>query len=284
MSSKSQIANSKSKIHLGHSPDPDDAFMFYALAHGKVDTGGLVYEHHLEDIQTLNERAKRGEYEVTAISIHAYAYIADKYQMLPCGASVGEQYGPMVIAREEHDLSWLEGKRVAIPGTMTTAYLVLRLAAYNFQQEVIPFDTIPDAVAAGYYNAGLIIHEGQLTYQKLGLHLVADLGQWWHDETGLPLPLGGNAVRRDLGLETIKAIHRHVMESIKWGLAHREEALGHALKYARDMKIEDADKFVGMYVNQRTLDYGEDGRRAAQELLDRGHKAGVIAERVRIDW
>ena len=284
-SKKSQIANRKSQIiNVGHSPDPDDAFMFYALAKGLVETNGLLYRHHLEDIQTLNERARRAEYEVTAISIHAYAFVQDAYQLLPHGASIGDRYGPMVIAREERDLAWLAGRRVAVPGEMTTTFLVLNLAAPGFTHEVVPFDRIIERVAAGQFDAGLIIHEGQLTYARQGLHLIRDLGAWWHDETGLPLPLGGNAVRRDLGAEMIGKLSGHLAASIRYALEHRDEALAHAMRYARDMQTAEVDRFVAMYVNEWTLDYGDVGRKAVQELLRQGHAAGLIAREAHVDF
>src|SRR5437016_5986714 len=222
-------------ITVGHSPDPDDAFMFYALAHDKLDTGNLRFRHELQDIETLNRRALRGELEVTAISIHAYAFLLDKYALLPSGCSMGDRYGPMVVARRPMKLYELKNLRIAVPGTMTTAFLTLRLCLGDFQYEVMPFDQILSAVEQGKADAGLIIHEGQLTFQNQGLQLVVDLGVWWMEKTGLPLPLGGNVVRRDLGAETIRQISRLLKESIRYGLAHRSEALDYALKYARDM-------------------------------------------------
>src|SRR3954451_3760544 len=264
-------------IRVGHSPDPDDAFMFYALAHDKIDTGGLRFVHQLQDIETLNRRALRGELEVTAVSLHAYAYLADKYALLPSGCSMGDRYGPMVVARKPMSITDLEKVVIAVPGTMTTAYLALRLLLpKGVRHEVVPFDQIISAVAAGKYEAGLIIHEGQLTFQNQGLHLVVDLGVWWQEKTGLPLPLGGDVVRRDLGPELMHRISEYLKESIRYSLAHRQEALQHALKYARDMDVSLADKFVGMYVNDWTLDYGPRGREAVQRLLEEAHKAGVI--------
>jgi 1,4-dihydroxy-6-naphthoate synthase len=264
-------------ITVGHSPDPDDAFMFYALAKDKLDTGDLRFRHELQDIETLNRRALRGELEVTAVSIHAYAYLADKYAMLPTGCSMGDRYGPMVVARQPMAIEDLPGMRLAVPGTMTTAFLALRLLLpRSITYEVIPFDRILDEVAAGRFDAGLIIHEGQLTFQNQGLHLVVDLGVWWQKQTGLPLPLGGNVVRKDLGQETIRHISTLIKESIRYGLDHREEALQYALEYARDMDLSLADKFVGMYVNGWTLDYGPRGREAVRKLLEEGHKAGII--------
>jgi 1,4-dihydroxy-6-naphthoate synthase len=264
-------------ITVGHSPDPDDAFMFYALAHDKLDTGGLRFRHELQDIETLNRRALRGELEVSAVSIHAYAHLLDKYALLPSGCSMGDRYGPMVVARRPLAVSDLRGVRLAVPGTLTTAFLALRLLLpEGFAYEVVPFDKIIPAVAAGRFDAGLIIHEGQLTFQNQGLHLVVDLGVWWQEKTGLPLPLGGNVVRRDLGPGVIGQISRLLKESIRYSLAHRSEALDYALRYARDMDKSLADRFVGMYVNDWTLDYGPRGREAVRRLLDEGHRAGVI--------
>src|SRR5947209_8259806 len=241
---------SRRTITVGHSPDPDDAFMFYALAHGKLDTGDLQFRHELQDIETLNRRALRGELEVTAVSIHAYAYVLDKYALLSSGCSMGDKYGPMVVAKKPLTVSDLRGATIAIPGTLTTAFLALRLLLpAGFAYEVVPFDQILDAVAAGRFDAGLIIHEGQLTFQNQGLHLVVDLGVWWQERTGLPLPLGGNVVRRDLGLATMRQISRLLKESIQYALAHRDDALAYALRYARDMDKALADRVAGRYVN-----------------------------------
>lgn len=267
----------KQLIRVGHSPDPDDAFMFYALAHEKLDTGPYEFRHQLEDIETLNRRALAGELEVSAVSIHAYASITDKYALLPCGSSMGDKYGPMLVARELFDRSELPSKKVAVPGTLTTAFLALSLySPAKLNYEVLPFDEILGAVEAGRFDAGLIIHEGQLTYQNQGLKLIADMGQWWHEETGLPLPLGGNVIRKDLGAKAMSQINRLLKESIQYGLDHRDAALEYALQYARDMGKELADQFVGMYVNDWTLDYGPRGRQAIRELLDRGIQAGII--------
>jgi len=276
---------SKQLITVGHSPDPDDAFMFYALAHDKLDTGDLQFRHQLQDIETLNRRALRGELEVTAVSIHAYAYLLDKYALLPSGCSMGDRYGPMVVARREMTVNELKKVRIAVPGTLTTAFLTLRLLIPDgFTYEVVPFDQILAAVAEGKHDAGLIIHEGQLTFQNQGLHLVADLGVWWQEQTGLPLPLGGNVVRRDLGTETIQQISRLLKESIRYALAHRDDALKYALEYARDMDKGLADRFVGMYVNDWTLDYGPRGREAVRRLLDAGHRAAVIPNPVAVEF
>jgi 1,4-dihydroxy-6-naphthoate synthase len=275
----------KRTITVGHSPDPDDAFMFYALAHDKLDTGGLVFRHELQDIETLNRRALRGELEVTAVSIHAYAHLLDKYALLPSGCSMGDRYGPMVVARRPLSIDDLKTARLAVPGTLTTAFLALRLLLPGgFTYDVVPFDQILAAVAAGRYDAGLIIHEGQLTFQNQGLHLVVDLGVWWQGKTGLPLPLGGNAVRRDLGADTIRQVSRLLKESIRYALAHRDDALAYALRYARDMDRALADRFVGMYVNDWTLDYGPRGREAVRRLLDEGHQAGVIPAPVAVEF
>jgi 1,4-dihydroxy-6-naphthoate synthase len=272
-------------ITVGHSPDPDDAFMFYALAHDKIDTGGLTFRHELQDIETLNRRALRGELEVTAISIHAYAQLLDKYALLPSGCSMGDRYGPMVVARRPLTLAELKNCRIAVPGTLTTAFLTLRLLLpEGFAYDVVPFDQILDAVAAGKFDAGLIIHEGQLTFQNQGLQLIVDLGVWWQEKTGLPLPLGGNVVRRDLGSDTIRQISRLLKESIRYALTHRDDALAYALRYARDMDKSLADRFVGMYVNNWTLDYGPRGREAVRRLLDEGHKAGVIPAPVAVEF
>ncbi|HTU20304.1 MAG TPA: MqnA/MqnD/SBP family protein [Gemmataceae bacterium] len=276
---------SKQLITVGHSPDPDDAFMFYALAHDKLDTGNLQFRHVLQDIETLNRRALRGELEVTAISIHAYAALLDKYALLPSGCSMGDRYGPMVVARRPLKIEQLKTARIAVPGTLTTAFLTLRLLLpEGFTYEVLPFDEILNAVEHGRFDAGLIIHEGQLTFQNQGLHLVVDLGVWWQEKTGLPLPLGGNVVRRDLGPQTMRTISRLLKESIRYSLEHRDAALEYALQYARDMDKSLADRFVGMYVNDWTLDYGERGREAVRRLLAEGHRAGVIANPVNVEF
>ncbi len=274
----------KRLITVGHSPDPDDAFMFYALAHDKIDTGDFTFRHELQDIETLNRRALRGELEVTAVSIHAYAFLLDKYALLPSGCSMGDRYGPMVVARRPFKIEELRSLKIAVPGTLTTAFLALRLLVGEFAYEVVPFDQILDAVAAGRFDAGLIIHEGQLTFQNQGLQLIVDLGVWWQERTGLPLPLGGNAVRRDLGADTIRQISRLLKESIRYALDHRQDALAYALRYARDMDMALADRFVGMYVNDWTLDYGPRGRAAVQRLLEEGHRAGVIPNPVAVEF
>ncbi|NNF08522.1 MAG: ABC transporter substrate-binding protein [Candidatus Eisenbacteria bacterium] len=275
----------KEVLTLGHSPDPDDAFMHYALAKHKIDMGPYDFEHILQDIETLNQRAMRKELDITAVSIHAYAYIQDKYMLLPHGASMGEGYGPMVVAREEMAVDDLRSRLIAIPGVMTSAFLELKLMIGNFKFTVIPFDQIIQAVVDGKVDAGLIIHEGQLTYQQQGLKEIVNLGKWWEERTGgLPLPLGGNAIRRDLGEEKIATISRLLKESIVYGLEHREEAVEHALQYARDMNMELADEFVGMYVNERTVDYGDSGREAVRRLLDEGFRAGLIPGPVNLQF
>lgn len=272
-------------ITVGHSPDPDDAFMFYALAHDKIDTGPYRFRHELQDIETLNRRAMRGELEVTAVSLHAYAQLQDKYALLPTGCSMGDKYGPMVVARRPMSVGDLKGIRIAVPGTMTTAFLALRLLLpEGFEYGVVPFDEIIPQVAAGKFEAGLIIHEGQLTFQNQGLSLVVDLGVWWQEKTGLPLPLGGNVVRRDLGPKVISDISRLLKESIRYALDHRQDALQYALQYARDMDVSLADRFVGMYVNEWTLDYGPRGREAVQRLLAEGHRVGVIPKPVVVEF
>ncbi len=272
------------RIHVAHSPDSDDAFMFYALADGRIDTEGLEYVHELQDIESLNQRAMRGELEVTAVSIHAYAYLSDRYALLPHGASMGDRYGPRLVAREPVGRADLAGKRIAIPGPLTSAYLALRLYEPNFQPVPTPFDEIEDRVASGDVDLGLLIHEGQLTFAEHGLHLIADLGEWWFQETGLPLPLGGNVVRKDLGPELIEKISRHLRASIAYGLEHRAKALDHAMQYARGLDRGKADTFVGMYVNEWTLDYGERGRAAVREFLDRGAQAGIITKHVDLQF
>ncbi|WP_428939124.1 MqnA/MqnD/SBP family protein [Fontivita pretiosa] len=296
-------------LRLGHSPDPDDAFMFYGLATGKLDTGQYRFEHVLQDIQTLNQRAMNGELEITAISIHAYPYVADKYALTSCGSSMGDKYGPMVVARQPLSIEQLRGKRIAIPGTLTTAFLALQLclgraepAARRQQQAVSPpppaancpppaffydvvmFDQIPRLVKEAKVDAGLIIHEGQLTYQSLGLHLVIDLGDWWFRKTGLPLPLGGNCIRRDLGPTVMQEVTDLLKRSIQFSLDHRREAVEYALQFGRDLDRNLADRFVGMYVNDWTLDYGPRGREAIARLLSEGAAAGIVPPVDRIEF
>jgi 1,4-dihydroxy-6-naphthoate synthase len=274
-------------IHVAHSPDSDDAFMFYALAEGKVDTGDLHYVHELADIESLNQRARRKELEVTAVSIHAYAYLWRDYALLGSGASMGDGYGPRLVSTlpsPADPRTALKGRRVAVPGNLTTAYLALKLYQPDCITEVIPFDQIEDAVQRGDFEVGVLIHEGQLTYADEGLHLWADLGVWWQAAPGLPLPLGGNAVRRDLGSELINQIARDLRASIVYALEHRAPALAHARQYNRGIGEERTDTFVGMYVNHWTVDYGPRGRAAVQRLLDRAHSAGIIPERVAVEF
>lgn len=274
------------RIRVGHSPDPDDAFMFYALAHDKIDTGRYRFEHELCDIESLNHRAAAGELELTALSVHAYAYLTSRYVLCHCGASMGDRYGPMVVARRAMGLEEVRDRTIAVPGTLTTAFLALRLClGVDFAHVVVPFDEIIEAVVAGQYqgqkiDAGLIIHEGQLTYGQRDLHLVVDTGQWWYDETGLPLPLGANALRKDLGAGVIREVHALLLESIRYGLSHRQDALNYALQFGRDLDRSQADRFVGMYVNDWTLDFGPRGRQAVAELLARGHSAGILPKLV----
>ncbi|HEX8719866.1 MAG TPA: MqnA/MqnD/SBP family protein [Pyrinomonadaceae bacterium] len=271
-------------ITVAHSPDSDDAFMFYGLATDKIDTGGMRFEHTLEDIQTLNEKATRGVYDVTAVSFHAYAYVSDKYVLLPHGASIGEGYGPVLVAREAHGVEDIKRLKVAVPGTMTSAFLALRILEPDFEYSVVPFDRIIDAVQKGEADAGLLIHEGQLFYQRLGLRKVVDLGEWWQQKEGLPLPMGGNVIRRGLGAETIRRVSEYLRQSIQFSLDNRRDALAYAMQFARDMDAELADRFVGMWVNQLTLDYTERGRRAVQRLLDEGFERGVIPRRVEAEF
>jgi 1,4-dihydroxy-6-naphthoate synthase len=273
------------KIHVAHSPDSDDAFMFYALAEGLIDTGELEYVHELADIETLNRRALAGELEVTAVSIHAYAYLADRYALLGSGCSMGDGYGPRLVSRSARPADprgALAGTRVGVPGLMTTAYLALKLYQPEVEPVVMPFDRIEEAVHAGDVPVGLLIHEGQLTFQDQGLQLWEDFGAWWLADTGLPLPLGGNVVRRDLGPSIVSQIARHLRASVEYALAHRGPALAHASRYSRGLTDERTDAFVGMYVNQWTVDYGDRGRRAVARLLERGHEAGVIPHRVEL--
>jgi len=277
-------ADGKRTITVAHSPDSDDAFMFYGLATHKLDTGGLRFEHVLEDIQTLNEKAMRGVYDVTAISFHTYAYIADKYALLPHGASIGDNYGPIVMSHEPTKAEDLSSLKVAVPGTLTSAFLALRIFCPDFEYEVVPFDQIIKHVQEGRADAGLLIHEGQLFYQEMGLHKVLDLGEWWHERTDLPLPMGGNAIRRDLGPDLTREVSRYLHESIRYSLDNRADALRYAMQFARDMEPELADRFVGMWVNDLTLDYTERGRVAVQRLLDEGAERGIIPHRVQVEF
>jgi 1,4-dihydroxy-6-naphthoate synthase len=283
-------------LQLGHSPDPDDAFMFYGLAKDKLPTGPWRFEHVLQDIQTLNQRAMKGELEITAISIHAYPYVADKYALTSCGSSMGDQYGPMVVTREPMGIDELKGKTIAIPGVLTTAFLALQLmlgkgaeagkasAEATFRYKIVHFDQIPAFVREGKADAGLLIHEGQLTYRKEGLNLVVDLGAWWHEKTGLPLPLGGNCIRRDLGQPAMQEVTDILKKSIQYSLDHRDEAVTYALQFGRNLDHKLADKFVGMYVNKWTLDYGPRGREAITRLLKEGARAGLVPDVGEIDY
>jgi 1,4-dihydroxy-6-naphthoate synthase len=271
-------------ISIAHSPDSDDAFMFYGLATNRVRVPGLKFTHTLGDIETLNRKAMEGVYDVTAISFHAYPYIQEKYALMSCGGSVGDGYGPMIVSSKPFSIVDIKTKRIAVPGKMTTAYLALKLFAPQIETEVVPFDQIIPQVISGKHDAGLIIHEGQLTYSKSGLHRVIDLGRWWRDKHGLPLPLGGNAIRRELGAEKIARISDALKRSIQYALDHREQALEYAMQFARDLERQMADEFVAMYVNERTLDYGDDGREAVMRLLQMGHSAGIIPTQPRVEF
>ena len=271
-------------ITVAHSPDSDDAFMFYALAENRIDSGEFEFRHVLKDIETLNRNALEGRYEVTAISFHAYAFLCDRYSLLDSGASMGDRYGPLVVSKRAMKPGDLKGKVIAIPGTMTSAFLILKLFEPDFTPVVVPFDQVFQAVADDRADGGLVIHEGQLTYASLGLHAVIDLGEWWHRDTGLPLPLGGNAIRKDLGSTAIGRIARILKQSIQYGLDHREQALAYAMGFAGDLDPRLADRFVGMYVNERTLGYGAPERRAVQLLLDRGYQKGIIDRRVQVEF
>jgi 1,4-dihydroxy-6-naphthoate synthase len=278
-------ATQQRTISLAHSPDSDDAFMFYGLATHKIETGHLEFQHVLKDIQTLNEEARKGTYDVTAISFHAYAYISDKYALLPHGASIGDNYGPVLVAREELDPAELSNVTIAVPGTLTSAFLALSIHTPKFNYEVVPFDQIIEAVTEKRCDAGLLIHEGQLFYHNLGLHKVLDLGEWWHKHTdGLPLPMGGNAIRRELGEQTIREVSELLRESIQYSLDNREDALAYAMQFARDMDPGLADRFVAMWVNDLTLDYTERGREAVNRLLTEGYERGIIPHKVDVHF
>ena len=272
------------EIKVAHSPDSDDAFMFYGMATNKIRVPGVKFTHTLTDIETLNRKALEGFYDITAISFHAYPYIQDKYALMPTGGSVGEGYGPMIVAPRHIPLDEIKRHKIAVPGTMTTAYLTLKLFAPEIATEVVPFDDIIPKLLEGKYEAGLIIHEGQLTFNKSGLQKIVDMGKWWRDQTGLPLPLGGNAIRRDLGPELIAACCTALRDSIQYALDNREEALQYAMQFARDLDTQMADKFIGMYVNERTLDYGKDGREAISKLLQMGYDAGIITQKPNVEF
>ena len=271
-------------ITVAHSPDSDDAFMFYGLATHKLDTGSLNFTHVLKDIQTLNEEAFRGTYDVTAVSFHAYAYIADKYLLLPHGASIGDNYGPILVSREPGKAADISTFKIAVPGTLTSAFLALRIFNADFKYEVVPFDKIIEAVKSGQCDAGLLIHEGQLFYESIGLHKVLDLGEWWDERTGLPLPMGGNVIRRELGPEIIRQVSHCLSESIRYSLANREDALAYAMQFARDMDTDLADRFVAMWVNDLTLDYTDRGREAVQRMLMEGFERGIIPNRPTVEF
>jgi 1,4-dihydroxy-6-naphthoate synthase len=274
----------KRDIHVAHSPDSDDAFMFYALATKKIDTGELNYVHTLSDIETLNKKAMKGEFEVSAVSFHAYAYMSDRYALLSCGASMGKNYGPIVISGKPMRAKSLANKVVAIPGTLTSAFLTLRLFEPEVQYSVVPFDKILDEVQKGNYDAGLLIHEGQLTYREMGLHKVIDLGQWWLKQTGLPLPLGGNVIKRELGEKLMDRIGQDIRKSIQYGLDHREEAMDYAIQFSRGLDANRVDRFIGMYVNDLTLDYGSEGRQAVRKFFQEAYKKKIIPERVTLEF
>lgn len=271
-------------ISVAHSPDSDDAFMFYGLATNKLDTGDLKFTHVLKDIQTLNEDAMNGVYDVTAVSFHAYAYISDKYALLPHGASIGDNYGPIVVSKEPHSEGEISKMKIGVPGELTSAFLALRIYNPDFEYEVIPFDKIIDAVLSERVDAGLLIHEGQLFYHELGLSKILDLGEWWHEETGLPLPMGGNAIRRDLGKDLMKRVSHYLRESIRYSLDNREHALDYAMQFARDMDTDTADRFVAMWVNDLTLDYGERGKEGVRRLLAEGYERGIIPNNVEVEF
>jgi 1,4-dihydroxy-6-naphthoate synthase len=272
------------ELKLAHSPDSDDAFMFYGLATKKISSGYLRFTHVLEDIETLNRKALDGVYDITAISFHGYAHIADAYLLLPCGASFGDRYGPIVVARGALGPEGMRGKRVAVPGKLTTASLTLQLYEPDVELLYTPFDRILERVTEGEADAGVVIHEGQLTYARVGLTKIVDLGEWWHQETGMPLPLGGNAIRRSLGGEAIGRVAKLVKQSIQYGLDHRQEALTYALQFSRGLDVVTADRFVTMYVNERTLQYSEQDRQAVQTLLDRGFEKGLLSRRVKAEF
>jgi 1,4-dihydroxy-6-naphthoate synthase len=271
-------------ITVAHSPDSDDAFMFYGLATNKLDTGNLKFEHTLKDIQTLNEDARNGVYDVTAIMFHAYAYISDKYALLPHGASIGDKYGPIVVSREPRSAEEIGKMKIAVPGELTSAFLALRLYNQDFEYVVVPFDEIIDEVKRGRVEAGLLIHEGQLFYKEMGLDKVVDLGEWWFEKTGLPLPMGGNVIRRDLGEDLMKEVSKCLKKSIEFSLDNREDALAYAMQFARDMSPELADRFVAMWVNNLTLDYGERGREGVRRLLQEGYEKGIIKNKVEVEF
>ena len=280
----SASASKTREIKVAHSPDSDDAFMFYGMATNKVRVPGVKFTHTLCDIETLNRKAMEGFYDITAVSFHAYPYIQDSYALMPSGGSVGEGYGPMIVASHNIPIEEIGKVKIAVPGTMTTAYLALKLFAPDSVTEVVPFDEIIPKVLEGKFEAGLIIHEGQLTFNKVGLQRIVDMGKWWRDQTGMPLPLGGNAIKRDLGPALTASCCNALRDSIQYALDHREEALQYAMQFARDLDVQQADKFVGMYVNERTLDYGKDGREAIVKLLEMGYERGIIPNKPNVDF
>jgi len=282
--SSGSLSSQIREISIAHSPDSDDAFMFYGLATSKVRVPGLKFTHTLSDIETLNRKAREGVYDLTAVSFHAYPYVQDKYALLPSGGSVGEGYGPMIVANKEYTVEQIKTKKIAVPGTLTTAYLVLKLFAPEIQTEVVPFDQIIPQILEGRYEAGLIIHEGQLTYAKSGLSRIVDFGKWWRETTGLPLPLGGNAIKRELGADVMHEVSMALKDSIQYALDHRDEALEYAMQFARDLDRQLAGRFVSMYVNERTLDYGVEGRQAIVRLLEMGYEQGIIPHRPRVEF
>jgi len=280
----SSLSTQPREISVAHSPDSDDAFMFYGLATNKVRVPGLKFTHTLSDIETLNRKAREAYYDLTAISFHAYPYLQDSYALLPNGGSVGEGYGPMIVANRDYTMEEIKTKKIAVPGRLTTAYLVLKLFAPDIQTEVVAFDQIIPQILEGRYEAGLIIHEGQLTYGKSGLKRIVDFGKWWREETGLPLPLGGNAIKRELGSELMHEVSMALKESIQYALDHRDEALEYAMQFARDLDRQLASRFVSMYVNERTLDYGQQGRQAIARLLEMGYERNIIPHRPRVEF
>ncbi len=271
-------------ITVAHSPDSDDAFMFYGLATNKLETDGLKFEHTLKDIQSLNEDAKNGVYDVTAISFHAYAYISDKYALLPHGASIGDKYGPILVSKEQYKPEDIPNLKIAVPGELTSAFLALKIFNQDFEYVVVPFDEIIDAVKNGKADAGLLIHEGQLFYKQEGLNKVLDLGEWWFEQTGLPLPMGGNAIKRDLGEDLMRRVSKVLHQSVMYSMENREDALSYAMQFARDMPPELADRFVAMWVNDMTLDYGERGREGVKRLLQEGFEKGIIKTQTEVDF
>jgi 1,4-dihydroxy-6-naphthoate synthase len=280
----SSAVSTTREIKVAHSPDSDDAFMFYGMATNKIRVPGVKFTHTLCDIETLNRKALDGYYDITAVSFHAYPYIQDKYAIMPSGGSVGEGYGPMIVATRKIPVDEIAKIKIAVPGTMTTAFLALKLFAPDVVTEVVPFDEIIPRLREGKYEAGLIIHEGQLTFNKSGLHRIVDMGKWWRDLTSMPLPLGGNAIKRDLGPELTLACCNALRDSIQYALENREEALQYAMQFARDLDVQQADKFVGMYVNERTLDYGKDGREAIVKLLEMGYERGIIPSKPNVEF